>query len=138
MKKSFILIAMLCIALGVVCTSCKKKDSSKKLDEVTLYGTAIDGTTGEPLYNVQIYLEKYPEFDKSGESYTDSDFGVVGTSVTGMDGTYEFTIYDVVQNGHYGAYAEKVGHKEDEKTVTFLNVKSGGRVKVDFQLTRSN
>lgn len=136
MKKSFLLIAMLCMALVVTFCSCKKKKSGKTLDEVTLYGTAVDASTGDPLYNVQIELEKYPEIDKNGEEDIYSEFGVIGSSTTGMDGSYEFTIYNVAQSGHYGAYAEKAGYKEDEATVSFANVKSGGRVKVDFQLQK--
>ena len=74
MKKSFLLLAMLCMALVVTFCSCKKKKSGKTLDEVTLYGTAVDASTGDPLYNVQIELEKYPEIDKNGEEDIYSEF----------------------------------------------------------------
>lgn len=142
MKKSFILVAMLGMAVLSVFTACKKDKNgadSNVLEEVTLFGTVIDATTGDPLYNAQVYLEKYPDLSKDG-STDDNDYGVVGSSVTGTDGSYEFTIYNVAKNGHYEAYAEKVGYQVPDQgdLVSFAHTKDGGRVKVDFRLTKSN
>ncbi len=140
MKKSFFMIAMLCIATLCVFTACKKDKNnpdSDILEEVVLYGTVIDASTGDPIYNAEVAIEKIPDLSKDGNT-DDSDFGVIGSSVTGNDGSYEFTINNVAKNGHYAIYAEKNGYESKDATVSFAHTKDGGRVKSDFSLNKSN
>ena len=76
MKKNIFFTCLCCMLIGLA--SCEKKDATNEdsVHEITIYGNVIDRTTGQPLYNVLIQEKN----------------NVGGSTVTGNDGNYEFTI----------------------------------------------
>lgn len=123
MKKYTLFIAYICgIMLGIVSCSNQNVPSETK-DEVTVYGSVIDASTGDPLYNAQIYL-------------TEWEVGIVGSTVTGQDGTYEFSINKPNRGVAFLVEAEKDGYKDDQITISFKDVTAGGKMKVDFRLIK--
>lgn len=114
MKKSVFYFAAL---IAVVClfSNCEGLDNT-----ITIYGNVIDRTTGQPLYNVLIQ-----EKNKVG-----------GSTVTGNDGNYEFTLpLKGSSDGKYYIVASKDKYSESEYELNMSQVDKNRRVKVDFQLT---
>ena len=98
-------------------------DSNGATNEITIYGNVIDRTTGQPLYNVLIQ-----EKNKVG-----------GSSVTGNDGNYEFTLpLEGSSNGKYYLVASKEKYSSSEYELEMNKVDKNRRVKVDFQLTKES
>lgn len=96
MKKSFILVAMLGMAVLSVFTACDKKDK-EVLEEVTIYGTVLFAQDGTPAQNAQIEVWKtYLSEEQQREDMNNGGTsGIIGSTVTGFDGSYEFTIRNV-------------------------------------------
>lgn len=118
MKKS-VLIVCLCGIL-VSLASC---DGISPTNEITIYGNVIDRTTGQPLYNVLIQ-----EKNKVG-----------GSTVTGNDGNYEFTLpLNGSSDGRYYLVASKDKYSSSEYELNMSNVDKNRRVKVDFQLVKES
>ncbi len=119
MKKIIFFACLGCMLIGMA--SCKKSDSAN--DEITIYGNVIDRTTGLPLYNVLI-----KEKNKVG-----------GSTVTGNDGNYEFTLpLNGSSNGVYYLLASKDKYSTSEYELKMDRVDKNRRVKVDFQLTKES
>lgn len=119
MKKSVIYFITL---LAVVClfSNCKKNEDVEMDNTITVYGNVIDRTTGLPLYNVLIQ-----EKNKVG-----------GSTVTGNDGNYEFTLpLNGSSSGKYYIVASKDKYSASEYELNMSQVDKNRRVKVDFQLT---
>ncbi len=120
--KRFLFFACLCgMLIGMA--SCKKSDSDSASDEITIYGNVIDRTTGQPLFNVLI-----KEKNKVG-----------GSTVTGNDGNYEFTLpLNGSSSGMYYLIASKDKYSSSEYELNMSNVDKNRRVKVDFQLVKES
>ncbi len=120
--KTKLLFSSLIILISVSSlTGCKDNnlfnDSS---NDITIYGNVIDRTTGLPLYNVLIQ-----EKNKVG-----------GSTVTGNDGNYEFTLpLKGSSGGKYYIVASKDKYSTSEYELNMSQVDKNRRVKVDFQLT---
>ena len=136
MTKKIIFGAMLCIAAISVFIACDKKDK-EELEEITLFGTVIDGSTGDPVQNVQI--EVYRAYMSAEQQIEDMNnggsMGAVGSTVTGSDGSYEFTVSNINRKYSYAIIANKKQYNEGEMILSLNNVKSGGKLRYDFQLT---
>ncbi|MBR1516312.1 MAG: carboxypeptidase regulatory-like domain-containing protein [Paludibacteraceae bacterium] len=119
MKKVLCYLACLCgIAMSFI--SCDPNGAS---NEITIYGNVIDRTTGQPLYNVLIQ-----EKNKVG-----------GSTVTGNDGNYEFTLpLNGSSDGKYYLVASKDKYSSSEYELNMSSVDKNRRVKVDFQLTKES
>ncbi|MCQ2077533.1 MAG: hypothetical protein MJZ20_11020 [Bacteroidaceae bacterium] len=119
MKKS---VTYFVVLLAVVClfSNCKKNEDVEMDNTITVYGNVIDRTTGLPLYNVLIQ-----EKNKVG-----------GSTVTGNDGNYEFTLpLNGSSSGNYYIVASKDKYSTSEYELNMSQVDKNRRVKVDFQLT---
>lgn len=119
MKKSVFYFAAL---LAVVClfSNCKKNEDVEMDNTITVYGNVIDRTTGLPLYNVLIQEKNQ----------------VGGSTVTGNDGNYEFTLpLNGSSSGNYYIVASKDKYSTSEYELKMSQVDKNRRVKVDFQLT---
>lgn len=105
-------------------TSCESKnEATDEIDEITIYGNVIDRTTGHPLYNVLIQ-----EKNKVG-----------GSTVTGNDGNYEFTLpLKGSSDGKYYLVASKDKYSVSEYELEMSQVDKNRRVKVDFQLVKES
>lgn len=126
MKRYLLYFACL-VCMTIVSVGCEKLESlSDTISEVTVYGSVIDATTGTPIYNAQI------ELDIAVEEI--EELGIVSSTVTGQDGSYEFLINDVSKKKTYVVLASKQGYDDEMKIISFSNVGKGGRVKADFQL----
>ena len=136
MTKKIIFGAMLCIAAVSAFVACDKKDK-EELEEITLFGTVIDGSTGDPLQNVQI--EVYRAYMSAEQQIEDMNnggsMGAVGSTVTGSDGSYEFAVSNINRKYSYAIIANKKQYNEGEMILSLNNVKSGGKLRYDFQLT---
>ena len=103
-------------------------------NEISIYGNVIDRASGSPLYNVMIELFKHNEEN-------DSDDKVLGSTVTGNDGNYEFTVaLDRTAQYDNDAVAYYVRASKDKYTTSLYklnlsNVDKSNRIKVDFQIT---
>ncbi len=135
MKKSFILVAMLGVAVLSVFTACDKKDK-EVLEEVTIYGTVLFAQDGTPAQNAQIEVWKtYLSEEQQREDMNNGGTsGITGSTVTGFDGSYEFTIRNVNTKFTYFIIAKKEQYREEEMPLSLNNVKSGGKLRCDFQL----
>lgn len=119
MKRILFFACIACVSL--VIASCSTKNGAT--DEVTIYGNVIDRTTGLPLYNVLIQ-----EKNKVG-----------GSTATGNDGNYEFTIpLEGSSNGRYYLIASKDKYADSEYELEMDKVDKNRRIKVDFQLTKES
>lgn len=121
--KRFLFFACLgCMLIGMA--SCKKSDKTEDVvNEITIYGNVIDRTTGQPLFNVII-----KEKNKVG-----------GSTVTGNDGNYEFTLpLNGSSSGKYYLVASKDKYSSSEYELIMSNVDKNRRVKVDFQLVKES
>ena len=113
-------ILYICCSLFLF-SSCEKNDgvSNGAVDEITIYGNVIDRATGQPLYNVLIR-----EKNKVG-----------GSSVTGNDGNYEFTLpLNGSSNGKYYLVASKSLYSDSEYELILGPADKGRKIKIDFQL----
>lgn len=113
-------ILYICCALFLFC-SCEKNEgmTNGTMDEITIYGNVIDRATGQPLYNVLIR-----EKNKVG-----------GSSVTGNDGNYEFTLpLNGSSNGKYYLVASKSLYSDSEYELVLGAADKGRKIKIDFQL----
>ena len=108
MLKNFLFGAMLCIAALFVFVTCNKKDKDE-VDEITLYGTVLDADQGTPVHNAQIEVWKdYLSEEQQREDMNNGGTpGVVGSTVTGSDGSYEFTISNINRKLSYLIVAKK-------------------------------
>ena len=120
MKKCLLYLACLCgIVMGIVACNNKQEEPQNVVNEVTIYGNVIDRATGQPLYNVLIQ-----EKNKVG-----------GSTVTGNDGNYEFTLpLNGSSNGKYYLVASKSLYLGAEYELSLNNVDKGRAIRVDFQL----
>ncbi len=119
MKKILFIACIGCILAGFV--SCKEQNGAA--DEITIYGNVIDKATGYPLYNVLIQ-----EKNKVG-----------GSTVTGNDGNYEFTLpLNGSSKGRYYLVASKDQYISEEYELILSNVDKKRHVRVDFQLSPGN
>ena len=136
MTKKIIFGAMLCIAAVSAFVACDKKDK-EELEEITLFGTVIDGSTGDPLQNVQIEVDRaYMSAEQQIEDMNNGgSMGAVGSTVTGSDGSYEFAVSNINRKYSYALIANKKQYNEGEMILSLNNVKSGGKLRCDFQLT---
>ncbi len=133
MKKKFIFIAMLCIAAISAFVACDKKDK-ESVEEMTIFGTVLDAVDGTPVQNAQIELFK--DYDSPEQQLADDGtYGTVGSAVTGSDGSYEFTVYNINKKIPYVLTAYKAGYRDSEMTISTSNTKNGGKVRCDFRLT---
>lgn len=139
MTKKIIFGAMLCIAAISVFVACDKKDK-EELEEITLFGTVLDADQGTPAQNAQIELWK--EYLSEAQQREDMDnggtAGIVGSTVTGSDGSYEFTISNINRKFTYVLIAKKNQYDNEEMPLSLNNVKSGGKLRCDFHLRRGN
>lgn len=137
MKKNFLVIAMLCMAVLFVFTACDKKDK-EELEEVTIYGTVLFAEDGTPAQNAQIEVWKsyLSEEQQREDMSSGGTSGITGSTVTGFDGSYEFTIRNVNTKFSYVIIAKKEQYNEEEMTLSLNNIKSGGKLRCDFQLRR--
>jgi len=139
--KRILLFACLC-GMVIYFASCNKKDepTEEETDEITIYGNVIDRTTGLPLYNVLIQEKN----------------NVGGSTVTGNDGNYEFTLplkskqnssnnlfngysYEDAQNDDtYRIVASKDKYSSSEYELKMSNIGNKRRIKIDFQLTKES
>ena len=123
MKRILFFACIACVA--IIFASCDKKDevSDDAVNEITIYGNVIDRTTGLPLYNVLIQEKN----------------NVGGSTVTGNDGNYEFTLpLNGSSDGKYYLIASKDKYSTSEYELLMSNVDKNRRVKVDFQLTKES
>jgi len=140
MKRILFFACIACAA--IIFASCDKKDevSDDAVNEITIYGNVIDRTTGLPLYNVLIQEKN----------------NVGGSTVTGNDGNYEFTLplkskqnssnnlfngysYEDAQNDDtYRIVASKDKYSSSEYELKMSSIGTSRRVKVDFQLTKES
>lgn len=123
MKRFLFFACIACVA--IIFASCDKKDevSDDAVNEITIYGNVIDRTTGLPLYNVLIQEKN----------------NVGGSTVTGNDGNYEFTLpLNGSSDGKYYLIASKDKYSTSEYELLMSNVDKNRRVKVDFQLTKES
>lgn len=136
--KKFLFIAMLGIASLFVFLSCDKKDKEEVVDEVTLFGTVVDAANGSPVENVQIavYKEYFTQEQQEEDMKNGGAPGALGSTVTGSDGSFEFTISNLDRQYSYIVLANKTGYQEGEVFLSLSNVKTGGKLKSDFQLTK--
>lgn len=120
--KKLLYLACLCCVL-VYLSSCKKKDEvSNEGGKITIYGNVIDRATGLPLYNVLIQ-----EKNKVG-----------GSTVTGNDGNYEFTLpINGSSNGKFFLIASKDQYSSAEYELNLNAVDKNRRIKIDFQLSKA-
>lgn len=103
-------------SLSLLIVSCSKSETIEKLrGNGTIYGTVVDGNTGEPLQGATVTL--YP----GGHSV-----------VTGSNGQYEFI--NLLNDG-YLLQISKSGYYSDAETVTVYN---DGNVKADVSLSPGN
>ncbi len=133
MKKKFLFIAMLFIAIVSAFVACKKNDK-EEIAELTIYGTVLDAIYGTPVQNVQIELFKDYESEEQ-QLADDGTFGTVGSAVTGSDGSYEFTVYNINKKIPYVLMAYKDGYKDSDINLSTSNTKNGGKIRCDFRLT---
>lgn len=102
--------------LSLLIVSCSKPETIETLrGNGTIYGTVVDGNTGEPLQGATVTL--YP----GGHSV-----------VTGSNGQYEFI--NLLNDG-YLLQISKSGYYSDAETVTVYN---DGNVKADVSLSSGN
>lgn len=122
MKKLLLfLVCFVSIVIGLA--SCSEPNvpngQNNSSDEITIYGNVIDRATGQPLYNVLIQ-----EKNKVG-----------GSTVTGSDGNYEFTLpLNGRSNGVFTIVASKSLYSDAEYELYLNNVDGGRNIRVDFQL----
>ena len=122
-KKIFYLVCLCSITMGIVSCNHQQEEPQNVVNEVTIYGNVIDRATGQPLYNVLIQ-----EKNKVG-----------GSTVTGNDGNYEFTLpLNGSSNGKYYLVASKDKYSSSEYELEMSKVDKNRRVKVDFQLTKES
>lgn len=106
------------IIIAIIFASCSDKNGAN--NEITIYGNVIDRTTGHPLYNVLIQ-----EKNKVG-----------GSTVTGNDGNYEFTLpLSGSSDGKYFLIASKDQYVSSEYELVMTDIDKNRHIKVDFQLT---
>lgn len=123
--KRFLFFACIACIFMISLTSCEKKDATNEdsVDEITIYGNVIDRTTGQPLYNVLIQEKN----------------NVGGSTVTGNDGNYEFTIpLHAGSAGNYYLIASKDKYSTSEYELILNSLGKNHRMKVDFQLTKES
>lgn len=126
MKKLLLfLVCFVSIVIGLA--SCSEPNEpngqNNSSDEITIYGNVIDRATGQSLYNVLIQ-----EKNKVG-----------GSTVTGNDGNYEFTLpLNGSSDGKYYLVASKDKYSSSEYELNMSNVDKNRRVKVDFQLVKES
>lgn len=104
---------------------CGCENISKVLDssrEITIFGVVSDASDGALLANTTIRDE-----------YT--EFGNVGSVVTGSDGCYEFHIPS--SPTMVMLLAEKEGYEPQTHSVLLENVNKDNTIKVDFKLRRT-
>lgn len=119
MKKSLFFVCLFGIVMGNVSCDHRQEEPQNAVTEVTIYGNVIDRATGQPLYNVLIQ-----EKNKVG-----------GSTVTGNDGNYEFTLpLNGSSNGKYYLIASKSLYLGAEYELSLNNVDKGRAIRVDFQL----
>lgn len=107
------------IIIAIIFASCSDKNGAN--NEITIYGNVIDRTTGHPLYNVLIQ-----EKNKVG-----------GSTVTGNDGNYEFTLpLNGSSNGTYYIVASKEKYSSSEYELVLNSVDKNRSIRVDFQLSK--
>lgn len=112
MKKTIIVLSFLLAAI-IACTvwsSCKKEEIKGKI-----YGTVTDFATGDPVGNVNVKLKP------SGE-----------TTLTGSDGTYEFSELDA---GKYSLSLSKAEYADVDDDYV-IELEAGKEVKRDLQIRR--
>ena len=112
MKKAIIILSFLYAAI-IACaiwSSCKKEEIKGKI-----YGTVTDFATGEPVGNVNVKLKP------SGE-----------TTLTGSDGTYEFSELDA---GKYSLSLSKAEYADVDDDYV-IELEAGKEVKRDLQIRR--
>ena len=132
MKKNVLFM----ILAASVLYSCNINEVSNQnsANEISIYGNVIGRASGSPLYNVMIELFKHNEEN-------DSDDKVLGSTVTGNDGNYEFTVaLDRTAQYDNDAVAYYVRASKDKYTTSLYklnlsNVDKSNRIKVDFQIT---
>ena len=112
MKKTIIVTAFVFVAIiaSAVWTSCKKEEVKGKI-----YGTVTDYATGEPVGNVNVKLKP------SGE-----------TTLTGSDGTYEFSELDA---GKYSLSLSKAEYADVDDDY-IIELEAGKEVKRDLQIRK--
>lgn len=118
MKRILFFLCLCGILASLV--SCNENGAS---DEITIYGNVIDRATGQPLYNVLIQEKN----------------NVGGSTVTGNDGNYEFTLpLEGSSNGTYYLVASKDKYSSSEYELKMSSVDKNRRVKIDFQLVKES
>lgn len=122
MKKLSFFICLCDIVVGMVSCGYIQEEPQNVVNEVTIYGNVIDRATGQSLYNVLIQ-----EKNKVG-----------GSTVTGNDGNYEFTLpLNGSSDGKYYLVASKDKYSSSEYELEMSKVDKNRRVKVDFQLGKN-
>ena len=119
MKRMLFFVCLFGIVMGMMSCDDKQEEPQNVVNEITIYGNVIDRATGQPLYNVLIQ-----EKNKVG-----------GSTVTGNDGNYEFTLpLNGSSNGKYYLVASKSLYLGAEYELSLSNVDKGRAIRVDFQL----
>lgn len=116
--KKLIFIILAAILCGCENFS-KVRDTSR---EITIFGVVSDATDGALLANATIRDE-----------YT--EFGNIGSVVTGSDGCYEFHVSS--SSNMVMLLAEKEGYESQTHSVFLETVNKDNTIKVDFKLRRT-
>lgn len=118
-KNELTLILIVSLIAFSSCNTISNDVTGDGVDKITIYGNVIDRSTGEALYNVLIQ-----EKNKVG-----------GSTVTGNDGNYEFTLpLDGKSHGVFTLVASKSLYSDAEYELSLDNVDKGRKIRVDFQL----
>lgn len=127
MKKQTLFLVALFIIAAIALIGCNKKEEVSS-DKVVVYGFVSDSKSGESLSNVKITCDY--EDNKTEEIKT------VATTVTGSDGTYEFTITNIDKKQIYVVSGDKDGYYGTDEILTFDNPDDNGKIKCDLQLSK--
>lgn len=119
MKRFLFFACIACLLLSF--TSCEKKF---KAGEVTIYGTVVDATIGDPIPVVEIS--------------TDSPYLATSSAVTGSDGAYELTL-TIPDETSYGVmiWVEKVGYGNTWTNIQISYNMIGKRIQQSFTLKKN-
>ena len=135
MIKRILYFAIFGFSFMFLMASCNKKDKDV-IDEITVYGSVVESITGLPVQNAKISI--YKDYVSPEQQKDDMEkggiAGLVGSTVTGSDGYYEFTLNNLDRQFLYVIEAEKSNVGNSYMDVSFSNIKTGGKLKCDFLL----
>lgn len=110
------------LSIAFICISCSKDSENPTEETGAVYGIVIDADSGLPISNVTVELY---------ELYSIGYKKMVGSSITGNDGSFTFVDITPCPSGHilmtsHAAYVQSSKH---------ISIKSGKEIQVSMSIS---